>query len=65
MLQLKLTAELLVRITLPLPLNTCLTSQTDVNRKDYRAWYGLGQAYELLSMHHYSLYYYQRATALR
>lgn len=37
----------------------------DVNRKDYRAWYGLGQAYELLSMHQYALYYYQRATALR
>jgi anaphase-promoting complex subunit 8 len=37
----------------------------DVNRKDYRAWYGLGQAYELLSMHHYALHYYQRATALR
>ena len=38
---------------------------TDVNRKDYRAWYGLGQAYELLSMHHYALHYYQHATALR
>ena len=37
----------------------------DVNRKDYRAWYGLGQAYELLNMHQYSLHYYQRATALR
>jgi hypothetical protein len=37
----------------------------DVNRKDYRAWYGLGQAYELLSMHHYALHYYQHATALR
>lgn len=37
----------------------------DVNRKDYRAWYGLGQAYALLSMHQYALYYYQRATALR
>lgn len=37
----------------------------DVNRKDYRAWYGLGQAYELLSMHRYALYYYQHATALR
>ncbi len=37
----------------------------DVNRKDYRAWYSLGQAYELLSMHHYALHYYQRATALR
>ncbi|KAG6820746.1 hypothetical protein H0H93_012392 [Arthromyces matolae] len=38
---------------------------TDVNRKDYRAWYGLGQAYELLSMHNYALHYYQHATALR
>jgi len=38
---------------------------TDVNRKDYRAWYGLAQAYELLNMHHYALHYYQRATALR
>jgi anaphase-promoting complex subunit 8 len=37
----------------------------DVNRKDYRAWYGLGQAYELLGMHHYALHYYQHATALR
>lgn len=37
----------------------------DVNRKDYRAWYGLGQAYELLSMHQYALYYYQHATSLR
>jgi len=39
--------------------------EEDVNRKDYRAWYGLGQAYELLSMHYYALHYYQRATALR
>ena len=37
----------------------------DVNRKDYRAWFGLGQAYELLSMHQYALYYYQHATSLR
>ena len=37
----------------------------DVNRKEYRAWYGLGQAYELLNMHQYALHYYQRATALR
>lgn len=37
----------------------------DVNRKDYRAWYGLGQAYELLNMHEYALHYYQYATALR
>ncbi|CDO74456.1 hypothetical protein BN946_scf184979.g11 [Trametes cinnabarina] len=37
----------------------------DVNKKDYRAWYGLAQAYELLGMHQYALYYYQHATALR
>lgn len=37
----------------------------NVNRKDYRAWYGLGQAYELLNMHQYALHYYQHATALR
>jgi tetratricopeptide (TPR) repeat protein len=40
-------------------------SFTDVNRKDYRAWYGLGQAYELLNMHQYALHYFQQATSLR
>lgn len=38
---------------------------SDVNQKDYRAWYGLAQAYELLSMHQYALYYFQKATTLR
>ena len=37
----------------------------DVNRKDYRAWYGLGQTYELLEMQLYALFYYQRAASLR
>lgn len=37
----------------------------DVNRKDYRAWYGLGQTYELLGEPFYALNYYQKATALR
>ncbi|KAF8825122.1 hypothetical protein HHX47_DHR7000749 [Lentinula edodes] len=41
------------------------TSTLDINRKDYRAWYGLGQAYELLNMHEYALHYYQYATALK
>ena len=36
-----------------------------MNRKDYRAWYGLGQAYEFLNMPQYALHYYQYATALR
>jgi anaphase-promoting complex subunit 8 len=38
---------------------------TDVNAKDYRAWYGLGQAYELLDMPMYAIEYYNQATALR
>ena len=33
--------------------------------KDYRAWYGLGQTYELLNMAHYALYYYRQAQRLR
>lgn len=37
----------------------------DANRKDYRAWYGLGQGYELLDMHSYALFYFQRAVALQ
>lgn len=37
----------------------------DANQRDYRAWYGLGQAYELLKMPFYTLYYYQKATSLR
>lgn len=37
----------------------------DVNRKDYRAWYGLGQTYELLGEPFYAVSYYQRAAALR
>ena len=31
----------------------------DVDPRDYRAWYGLGQAYELLAMPHYALFYYR------
>jgi len=37
----------------------------DVNRRDYRAWYGLGQTYEVLEMHTYALWYYKRAAGLR
>lgn len=37
----------------------------DVNAKDYRAWYGLGQAYELLDMPMYAIDYYNQATSLR
>jgi anaphase-promoting complex subunit 8 len=37
----------------------------DVNRRDYRAWYGLGQTYEVLEMHAYALWYYKKAAGLR
>uniref|UniRef100_A0A8C1VUL4 CDC23 (cell division cycle 23, yeast, homolog) n=1 Tax=Cyprinus carpio TaxID=7962 RepID=A0A8C1VUL4_CYPCA len=32
----------------------------EVNKRDYRAWYGLGQTYEILKMPFYSLYYYRK-----
>jgi hypothetical protein len=66
---LKHTVELSVRLSIHMFLCVdvafLIYSHADVNRKDYRAWYGLGQAYELLNMHQYALHYYQHATALR
>jgi len=38
---------------------------TALNSKDYRAWYGLGQTYELLHMPVYAMHYFKRATQLR
>eukprot|EP00871_Galdieria_phlegrea_P004177 jgi/Galph1/4760/GphlegSOOS_G3450.1 len=37
----------------------------DIQLGDFRAWYGLGQAYELLRMPSYSMYYYRQAASLR
>ncbi len=34
----------------------------DLSPRDYRAWYGLGQTYELLHMPFYALHYFRRAT---
>lgn len=42
-----------------------LSTWTEVNRRDYRAWYGLGQTYEILKMPFYGLYYYKQAQLLR
>lgn len=36
-----------------------------MNKRDYRAWYGLGQTYEILKMPFYCLYYYRKAHQLR
>lgn len=38
---------------------------TEVNYRDYRAWYGLGQTYEILKMPSYCLYYYRQAHKFR
>lgn len=38
---------------------------TEMNMRDFRAWYGLGQAYEILKMPLYSLYYYRMAQSLK
>ena len=37
----------------------------DISPKDYRAWFGLGQAYELLGMPSYAIFYVQKAVALK
>ncbi len=36
-----------------------------MNERDYRAWYGLGQTYELLKMPLYALHYFGKAAVLR
>ena len=33
----------------------------DIDEGDFRAWYGLGQAYELNQLYSYASYYYGRA----
>ena len=33
----------------------------DINPRDYRAWYGLGQAYEMMGMPHYALHYFRKS----
>lgn len=36
-----------------------------VDKRDFRAWYGLGQTHEILYLHHHALHYFKQATALR
>ena len=38
---------------------------SDICPQDHRAWFGLGQAYALLTMYRYSLHYYHRALTLK
>ncbi|KEG12507.1 hypothetical protein DQ04_01661110 [Trypanosoma grayi] len=37
----------------------------DLDQRDYRGWYNLGQIYELLQFYHHALYYYWHTTTLR
>lgn len=37
----------------------------EIDTKDFRAWYGLGQAYELQNMNHYAIYYFGKAVISR
>jgi anaphase-promoting complex subunit 8 len=37
----------------------------DLNHKDFRAWYGLGQTYEILKLPYYAIYYYEKSAELR
>lgn len=37
----------------------------DISESEYRAWYGLGQTYELLHMPLYALHYFRKAASIR
>ncbi len=37
----------------------------EIDKKDCRAWYGLGQMYDILRMPSYAIYYYQQAHKCR
>lgn len=37
----------------------------DVNPRDYRAWYGLGQIYEMMGMPFYAVYYFRKSSYLQ
>lgn len=37
----------------------------EINKYEYRAWYGLGQTFEILGMFKYSLHFFKQAQLLR
>ena len=37
----------------------------DINPRDYRAWYGLGQIYEMMHLYKYAVHYYKKAATCR
>jgi anaphase-promoting complex subunit 8 len=64
MLQLSRIVEHLVGVNSPLRFSAADWS-SDIRPQDHRAWFGLGQAYALLTMYRYSLHYYHRALTLK
>lgn len=44
---------------------SCYQQAIDLSENEYRAWYGLGQAYELLRMPNQALIHYKKAATLR
>ena len=47
------------------PNNSDLSVFAEANQNDFRAWYALGQAYELLRLFDFALIYYTKAVKLR
>lgn len=43
----------------------CYRNAVAISERDYRAWYGLGQTYEMLHLYQYASFYYKRAAFLR
>uniref|UniRef100_A0A0E0ADA9 Cdc23 domain-containing protein n=1 Tax=Oryza glumipatula TaxID=40148 RepID=A0A0E0ADA9_9ORYZ len=42
-----------------------LLRAVDINPRDYRAWYGLGQIYEMMGMLFYAVYYFRKSSYLQ
>lgn len=43
----------------------CDVQAVDTSASDFRAWYGLGQTYEMLHLYQYALYYFKKAASLK
>ena len=43
----------------------CYRTAVDIDTKDFRAWYGLGQTYEIHEMLQYAIHYFQMAAQAR
>jgi anaphase-promoting complex subunit 8 len=44
---------------------TCYRQALNISESDFRAWYGLGQTYEMLHLYQYASYYFKKAAVLR